>query len=219
MMIRTCSAWALAIGMSTMSVSAQAVLEPPVKTIECGKTEITGLVVAPKGDRILVLHSKGAELRDIESGKREADFAYNEDATSTVYYGAFNGNGEFVVLIGHAGTREVWDVKTGKQDREIRKYTAWMPDAIRTRELGLKKGNSPFDRYYQQMEAVHDGLVAHAEKDGAVVFTDADGNAVQTLKYPGNKDQHHRAPCLFHEGRFITGTDDGRVLFYDLVKR
>jgi WD40 repeat protein len=219
MMIRTRISLALAIGTCAMSATAQAVLEPPVMTMACGTTEITGLVVAPKGDRILVLHSKGAELRDMASGKRVADFPYNEDATSTVYYGAFNGNGEYVVLIGFGGTREVWDVKTGKQDKEIRKYTDWMPDAIRTRALGLKKGNTPFDRYYQQMEAEHGGLVAHAEKDGAVVFTDAEGNAVQTLAYPKNKDQHHRAPCLFHEGRFITGTDDGRVLFYDLVKR
>lgn len=49
-----------------------------------------------------------------------------------------------------------------------------------------------------------------------MVFTRKDGAAVQTLRFPENKDTHHRAPCLFHEGSFITGTDNGRVLFYTL---
>lgn len=208
----------IALACSTAISTAQVVLIPPAKTISVGKAEITGLVMAPKGDRILVLHSKGAELRDINSGKRVADFAYDEDGTSTVYYGAFNENGEYVVLIGYAGTREVWDVKTGEQDKMIARYK-WIPDAVRTKALGLKKSNSAFDRFYQQTTAERDGIMAHAEKDGAVVFTNAEGIAVQTLKCPENKDQHHRAPCLFHEGWFITGTDDGRVLFYDLVKR
>lgn len=209
----------LAVSCTASFAPAQVLLVPPVKTIRCEKAEITGVVVAPKGDRILVLSSKGAELRDLETGKRVVDFPYNEDGTSTVYHGAFNENGEFVVLIGFAGTREVWDVKTGKQDKEIRRYAAWIPDAIRTRGLGLKKGNSGFDRYYQQTEAKQGPIIAKAAKDGAVVFTDAEGNALQTLTFPENKDQHHMAPCLFHEGQFITGTDDGRVLFYDLVKR
>jgi hypothetical protein len=194
------------------------VTEPPTRTIDCGKAEITGLVVAPKGDRILVLKSDGAELRDLESGKRVKEFPYNEDGTSTVYYGAFNGNGEFIVLINYAGTREVWDVKTGKRDKMLAGYK-WIPDAIRTREMGLKKSNSDFDRFYQQSSAKEGNYTARADKDGAVVFTDAEGNAAQTLRFPENKDQHHRAPCLFWNGQFITGTDDGRVLFYDLVKR
>lgn len=208
---------AIAISCSVADAAAQVVLDPPVKTMECGKVEITGIVVAPKGDRILVLHSKGAELRDMDSGKRVADFNYDEDGTSTVYYGAFNENGEFVVLIGYAGTREVWDVKTGKEDKMIAPYK-WIPDAIRTREKGLSKRNSPFDRFYQQTEAKQDGITARADKEGSVVFINAEGNAVQTLYFPGNKDKHHLAPCLFHDGQFITGTDDGRVLFYDLAK-
>lgn len=206
-----------ALTCATLPTFAQAVVDPPVKTIECGKMEITGLVIAPKGDRILVLNSIGAELRDIDTGKRVAEFKYDEDGSSTVYYGAFNENGEYVVLIGFAGTREVWDVTTGKQDKMIARYR-WIPDAIRTRELGLKKSNSDFDRYYQQTRAEQNGLVAHADKNGSVIFTNAEGNAVQTLTFPKNKDKHHLAPCLFHDGRFITGTDDGRVLFYDLAK-
>lgn len=209
---------AIVVSGVSLQVSAQVVLVPPAKTINVGKQEVTCLAVAPKGDRILVGTSKGAELYDIEKGKRVASFAYDEDGSSVVYYAAFNENGEYVVLIGFAGTREVWDVKTGKQDKMIARYK-WIPDAIRTRELGLKKGNSDFDRFYQQPEAEHDGITARAGKNGDVVFIDVDGNAVQNLTYPENKDQHHLAPCLFHEGHFITGTDNGRVLFYDLAKR
>ncbi len=199
------------------AASAQVVMEPPARTINVGKAEVTSLAIAPKGDRILVGTDKGAELFDIVQGKRVAKFPYNEDGSTVVYHTAFNDNGEFVVLIGYAGTREVWDVKDGKQDKMINRHR-WIPDAIRTRDLGLKKGNSSFDRFYQQSEAEHNGIVAKADKDGTVVFTNADGDVVQKLVYATNKDQHHRAPCLFHDGQFITGTDDGRVLFYDLAK-
>jgi len=208
-----------AIGASLLvtTVNAQAVLDPPAKTIQGAKAEVTYLAIAPKGDRILICHAKGAELRDLDTGKRIADFAYDEDETSTVYYGAFNENGEYVVLIGFTGKREVWDVTTGKRDKNLALYK-WIPDAIRTKQLGLKLGNSAFDRFYQQAEATDGNLTAHALKDGAVSFTNADGNTVQTLSFPTNKDKQHLAPCLFWNGQFITATDDGRVLFYDLIK-
>ncbi len=207
------------LGALTLSISlnAQALLDPPAKTIKCNKAEATYLAIAPKGDRILVCNEKGAELRDIDTGKLIADFAYDEDGTSTVYYGAFNENGEYVVLIGYTGKREVWNVTTGKRDKNLALYK-WIPDAIRTREKGLKLGNSAFDRFYQQTEAKEGDLTAHAVKDGAVVFTAADGNAVQTLSFPDNKDKQHLAPTLFYNGQFITATDDGKVLFYNLVK-
>ena len=201
----------------SVTLNAQAVLDPPAKTIKCTKAEITYLAIAPKGDRILVCHEKGAELRDLDTGKLIADFAYDEDGTSTVYYGAFNENGEYVVLIGFTGKREVWDVKTGKRDKNLALYK-WIPDAIRTKQLGLKMGNSAFDRFYLQTEAKEGEFTAHAVKDGAVVFTAADGNAVQTLSFPENRDKQHLAPCLFHDGQFITATDNGKVLFYSLVK-
>lgn len=208
----------LALACSTLLAQAQVVLTPPAKTINVGKVEVTALAIAPKGDRILVGTTRGAELFDIESGKRVAKFPYDEDGSSIVYHVSFNDNGEWVVLIGYAGTRTLWNVKDGKQDKILSKHR-WIPDAVRTKEMGLKKGNSDFDRFYQQMEAQEGGITAKADKNGAVVFVDGDGNALQTLTYPENKDQHHRAPCLFHEGWFITGTDDGRVLFYDLVGR
>ena len=208
---------ALAIGLLTLQASAQVVLDPPAKVFELGKSQVTCFAIAPKGDRILVGTDKGAELRDLETGKRLVEFPYNEDGSTTVYHGAFNDNGEYVVLIGFAGTREVWDVKTGKQDKRLNMYK-WIPDAIRTRDLGLKKGNSNFDRFYQQGKAEHGDVAAHADKEGSVVFTDASGNALQTLTFPENKDKLYRAPCLFHDDKFITGTDNGRVLFYDLAK-
>lgn len=202
--------------MFTLQAPAQVVLEPPVKVIELGKCQVTCLAIAPKGDRILVGTDKGAELRNLETGKRVARFPYEEDGSTAVYHAAFNENGEFVVLIGFAGTREVWDVKTGKQDKRLSMYK-WIPDAIRTRDLGLKKGNSAFDRFYQQGKAEHGDVAAHADKAGAVVFTDAGGNALQTLTFPKNNDKLYWAPCLFHDNWFITGTDDGRVLFYVLA--
>ncbi|HQV38397.1 MAG: hypothetical protein IPO60_16500 [Flavobacteriales bacterium] len=208
---------ALALGLITLHASAQVVLDPPAKIIDLGKGQVTCLAIAPKGDRILMGTDRGAELRDLESGKRVAEFPYNENGSTTVYHGAFNDNGEYVVLIGFAGTREVWDVKTEKQDKRLAMYK-WIPDAIRTRDLGLKKGNSDFDRFYQQGKAEHGNVAAHADKEGTVIFTDPDGNALQTLAFPENKDKLYRAPCLFHDDKFITGTDNGRVLFYDLAK-
>lgn len=208
---------AIAPLIGSSALLAQVVAVPAAKTLTCAKSEVTMLAIAPKGDRILVATSDGAELRDIETGKRVAQFAYSESGSSTVYYCAFDPNGEYVVLIGFSGKREVWNVKTGKQDKDLAMHK-WIPDAIRTRDLGLKMNNSDFDRFYQQPVAEHGGHTATAGKDGSVVFTDSDGSVVQTLEFPENKDQHHRAPCLFHEDRFITGTDDGHVLFYTLLK-
>lgn len=208
---------AIATLIVSSSLLAQVVAVPAAKTLTCAKSEVTMLAIAPKGDRILVGTSFGAELRDIDTGKRVAQFNYSESGSSTVYYCAFNPNGEYVVLIGFSGKREVWNVKTGKQDKDLAVHK-WIPDAIRTRDLGLKMSNSDFDRFYQQAEADHGDHSATAGKDGCVVFTDSDGTVLQTLEFPGNKDQHHRSPCLFHEDWFITGTDDGHVLFYTLLK-
>jgi WD40 repeat protein len=199
-------------------VQAQVVLEPAERTIKCAKAEVTCLAVAPKGDRILVGTDKGAELMDITTGKRLQVFAFNQDESTAVYHCAFNDNGEYVVLIGGTGKREVWDVKDGKQQKVLNTHT-WIPDATRVRQMGLTMKNSHFDRFYQQSEAKQGEVTAKADKNGVVVFTNAEGATLQTLKFPENKDQHHRAPCLFTDDRFITGTDDGRVLIYALAAR
>lgn len=198
--------------------SAQVVLEPAAKTIKCSKAEVTCLAVAPKGDRILVGTDKGAELMDLNTGKRIHTFPFAQDKSTAVYHCAFNDNGEYVVLIGATGKREVWDVKSGEQDRTLVKH-GWIPDATRVKEMGLTIKNSLFDRFYQQSEAKQGDVTAKADKNGEVVFTDGSGAALQTLKAPLNKDQHHRAPCLFHDTWFVTGTDDGRVLLYTLASR
>jgi len=52
-------------------------------------------------------------------------------------------------------------------------------------------------------------------KYGSIVF-EKEGQVTWKLTYPETKDQHHRSPLLFWEEWFITGTDDGRVLFYAL---
>jgi len=200
---------------SFLFANAQAVLDPPARTIQLEKLEVTCLAIAPKGDRVLVGTSKGAYLHDLETGKKMLTFPFNEDESTTVYSVAFNDNGEYVVLIGFTGKRAVFDVKTGKQDKDLMNHR-WIPDPRALKAMGLVMGNSPFDRFYQQPEATHNGIRAKAEKNGAVIFTDATGAEVQRLTYAENKDQHHRAPCLFTESQFVTGTDNGRVLFYDL---
>lgn len=200
-------------GLATIIAQAQVVEIPAAKEIKCSKAEVTCLAISPKGDKILVGLDHGAELYDLESGRRTHTFKFSEDESNVVYYCAFNPNGEYVVLTGYSGKREVWDVKTGEQDREIAPHN-WIPDPRATKAMGLQASNSAFDRFYQQTEAGHGAVKAKAVKDGAVEFCDAEGNVMQKLVPPANKDQHHRAPCLFHEQWFITGTDDGRVLFY-----
>jgi hypothetical protein len=197
------------------ALCAQAVLEPAARTIQCTKAAVTCLAVSPKGDRLLVGLDDGADLIDLTTGKRQYHFAFDEDGSTAVYHAIFNENGEYVMLAGFTGKRRVFDVKTGEQDRNLAPFK-WLPNSLALKALGLKTGNSPFDRYYQQEEARRGEITAKADKDGSVVFTGADGAAVQTLSFPGNKDVHHRAPCLFHEGSFITGTDNGKVIFYTL---
>jgi hypothetical protein len=152
---------------------------------------------------------------DIETGKKVYHLPFNQDGSTIVYHAMFNDNGEYVMLAGFTGKRQLYDMKTGKEDRDLSPYR-WLPTSLDMKKLNLKIGNSPFDRYYQQASATHGDHTAKADKDGIVVFTDKDSKAVQTLKYPENKDQHHRAPCLFAGDHFITGTDNGQVLYYKL---
>lgn len=195
---------------------AQAVLEPVARTVQTDRTEVLFLAVAPKGDRLLVGTAKGADVVDIESGKRVFHLAFAEDDDEHVWYAQFNDNGEYVMLAGFTGKREIWDMKTGKKEGGNLSNFPWMPNSLAMKKLNLKVGNSPFDRYYQQETAQHGDITAKADKNGTVVFTGKDAAAIQTLLFPENKDQHHRAPCLFHDGRFVTGTDNGKVLFYTL---
>lgn len=203
----------LPLGLASFFAQAQVVDVPATKEIKCSKAEVTCLAVSPKGDKILVGLDHGAELYDLESGRKLYTYQFSEDESNVVYYCAFNPNGEFVVLTGYSGKREVWDVKSGKQDKEIAPHN-WIPDPRATKAMGLQASNSSFDRFYQQAEASHGSVKAKAVKDGVVEFSDAEGKVLQKLAPPANKDPHHRAPCLFHEQWFVTGTDDGRVLFY-----
>ncbi|MBK9760814.1 MAG: hypothetical protein IPO90_12790 [Flavobacteriales bacterium] len=197
------------------SAIGQAVLGTPVRTITCKKAEVNFLLLAPKGDRILVCTDKGAELMDLETGKRVFEFPFMEDNSTAVWYALFNDNGEYVMLAGFTGKREVYDLKTGKKDGELGRLK-WLPNSLAMKEIRLKMGNSPFDRYYQQETASHGEFNVKADKNGDVVFMDKEGAALQTISFPTNKDIHHHAPCLFTDSQFITGTDDGRVIFYTL---
>ena len=196
--------------------SAQAVLEPVTRTFQCEKAEVLLLVTAPKGDRILVGTSKGADVMDLVSGERVFHLEFMEDNSEAVYYALYNDNGEYVMLAGFTGKREIWDMKTGAKEGGNLANFPWMPNSLAMKKLNLKVGNSPFDRFYQQESAQLGEMTAKADKNGTVVFIGKDGAALQTLLFLENKDQQHRSPCLFQGPEFITGTDNGKVLFYTL---
>ena len=212
-MIRT--ALLVAFLLCTLVPRAQAVLEPVARTIKCAKAAVNCLVLAPKGDRILVGTEDGAELIDLATGKRVHLLAFNEDQSTEVWHAQFNENGEYVMLAGFTGKRAVYDLKTGQPDGRLARFT-WLPNSLAMKAIGLKVGNSPFDRYYQQESAQHGEITAKADKNGTIVFHDPKGAAIQKLTFPTTKDVHYRAPCLFTDTEFITATVDGRVLFYTL---
>ena len=195
--------------------SAQLAEGPAARTIGTAKAEITALAVSPKGDHLLVGLNKGAEIYDIVSGKKLLSLPYNEDGGTTVYYAAFNDNGEYVVLIGHSGKRVVYDVKTGKPELSLIQHR-WVPDPRAVKAMGLDMGNSLADRFYQQSQATYGEYVVRTGRNGTIEFVRED-KVTRKLEYPENKDQHHRAPLLIWEEWFITGTDDGRVLLYKLL--
>lgn len=194
---------------------AQVVDPTPARTIKTTKAEVVSMAVSPKGDQLLVGLNKGAELYDLESGKRVHAFPYSEDGGTAVYHVGFNDNGEFAVLIGHSGKRTVWGVKSGKQEKVISDHR-WVPDPRAVKAMGLDMKNSTFDRFYQQSELALAGHTARAGKHGLVEIIDVDGIVAQKLAFPENKDQHHRSPLYLWDGHLLVGTDDGRVLFYAL---
>ena len=197
------------------TLSAQVVNETPVLEIKGIKGEATALAISPKEDAILVGTTEGAALYDLEKGRKLHTFPFNEDGGTTCWRVAFNENGEYVLLIGFTGKRQVWDTKSGDQERVLAQHR-WIPTPGEVRAMGLVSDNSTVDRFYQQTEASEGDVTARAAANGSVEFVDAEGQVLQTLTFPENKDRHHRAPCLILGGRFYTGTDDGRVLVYEL---
>lgn len=204
------------IGFCVSAVISAQVAEAPTRTINVGKAEVTALAISPKGDQVLVGLNDGAVLIDLESGKKVHNFTYNEDGGTAVYHVGFNDNGEFAVLIGHSGKRTVWNVSSGKQEKVITPHR-WIPDPRQVKAMGLSMSNSTFDRFYQQTEVTVGGMTLRSAKNGAVEFVDADGKVDRTITFPENKDQHHRAPLLLWEGALLIGTDNGQVLFYNVL--
>lgn len=198
---------------TTALAHAQIVQTPAERTLRTTKAEVVCLAVAPKGDRLLVGLNKGAELIDIESGKKLLTIPYNEDGSMAVYHAAFNDNGEYAVLIGHSGKRVVYSTTSGKPQPSLQQHR-WVPDPRAVKAMGLDMSNSTFDRFYQQAELKDGDRLFRAVKDGVVEVTDAEGKVVQRLQFPENKDQHHRAPLLRWQDWLLVGADDGRVLFF-----
>lgn len=207
------SAIALLLAAYITPMAAQVVDATPVRTMRTTKAEVISFAISPKGDRLLVGLNKGAELYDLESGKRIHALPFNEDGGTAVYHVGFNENGEYLVLIGHSGKRVVYDVKKAEKI-PITTSMRWVPDPRAVKAMGLDMKNSNFDRFYQQAELPLEGATAKAGKHGLVEFVDAEGKVLQKLEFPENKDQHHRAPLLLLDGTLLVGTDDGRVLFY-----
>lgn len=198
-----------------LPLAAQVVALPAERTARTTKAEVVSLAIAPKGDRLIVGLNKGAEVIDLESGKKIFTLPYNEDGGTAAYYVAFNENGEYAVLIGHSGKRVVYSMKDGKPQPSLQQHR-WVPDPRATKAMGLDMSNSTFDRFYQQKELRDGAFTYRSVKDGAVEVIDAEGMTVQTISFPENKDQHHRAPLLRWQEWLLVGTDDGRVLFYRL---
>lgn len=198
---------------TTALAHAQIVQTPAERTLRTTKAEVVCLAVAPKGDRLLVGLNKGAELIDIESGKKLLTIPYNEDGSMAVYHAAFNDNGEYAVLIGHSGKRVVYSTTSGKPQPSLQQHR-WVPDPRAVKAMGLDMSNSTFDRFYQQAELKDGDHLFRAVKDGVVEVTDAEGKVIQRLQFPENKDQHHRAPLLRWQDWLLVGADDGRVLFF-----
>jgi len=197
-------------------VAAQTVSEAPSRTIKTGKAAVTAFAIAPKGDRVLVGTNNGAILHEIESGKKLYAFPYGEDGATAVYHVGFNDNGEFVVLIGPSGKRTVWSAAHGAQEKVITPHR-WIPDPRAVKAMGLEMSNSAFDRFYQQTEVKIGEVTVRAAKKGVVEFVGTDGKVSRTITFPENKDQHHQAPLLVWENFLLIGTDDGRVLFYEVL--
>lgn len=198
----------------TISMMAQVLPATPARTIRTAKAEVVALAMAPKGDRVLVGTSNGAELIDLEKGKRIHAFPYAADGGTVVYHVSFNANGEKVVLIGHSGKRTVWSTVNGEEEKVLRE-NLWIPEATQVRAMGLDMKNSTFDRFYQQTQVEHAGHIYRAGAKGAVEVV-KDDKVVQLITVAENKDQHHRAPLLIHDDQLLVGTDDGRILFYPL---
>ncbi|MBL0127811.1 MAG: hypothetical protein IPP83_10205 [Flavobacteriales bacterium] len=204
---------AFAIVVALQTASAQVVVDPPERTIRTTKAEVVSMVISPKGDRILVGLDKGAELYDLETGKKIHSYPYNEDGGTAVYHVAFNENGEYVLLIGHSGKRVVWGVKGDRPEPSLQQHR-WVPDPRAVKAMGLDMSNSTFDRFYQQQQLKIGDHTVQSGKNGMVEVLDPKGESIQKLDPGANKDQHHRAPLLRWEEWLLTGTDDGRVLFY-----
>ncbi len=207
---------AVAVTAAAPLVPAQAVKSPAERTLRASKAEIACIAVAPKGDRLLVGLNKGAELIDLETGKKLLTIPYNEDGSMAVYHVAFNENGEYVLLIGHSGKRVVYHAVSGKPQPSLQQHR-WVPDPRAVKAMGLDMSNSTFDRFYQQAELKDGDRLFRAVKDGAVEVIDAEGQVIQRLEFPENRDHHHRAPLLRWQEWLLVGTDDGRVLFYRVL--
>ena len=204
---------ALCFLVSVQTSSAQVVVDPSERTIRVSKAELVSMAISPKGDRILVGLDKGAELYDLETGKKIHSYPYNEDGGTAVYHVAFNDNGEYVLLIGHSGKRVVWGVKSDRPEPSLQQHR-WVPDPRAVKAMGLEMSNSTFDRFYQQSQVSIGDHTLRTGKNGVIEVLDAKGVSIQKLEQPTNTDQHHRAPLMLWQEWLLSGTDDGRVLFY-----
>lgn len=167
-----------------VSLNAQAVLEPVTRTMQCEKAEVLFLTVAPKGDRHTGRHFQGGRCDGPRLWQACLPSGLHEDNSPAVYYALFNDNGEYVMLAGFTGKREIWDMKKGGKEGGNLSNFSWMPNSLAMKKQNLKIGNSPFDRFYQQESAQNGDITAKADKNGVISFIGKDGASVQTLLFP-----------------------------------
>lgn len=190
------------------------------KEIKGLKDNVICIAVSPKGDKMVVGFSEYAALFDLNKGKKIHVFKHAEGGATSVNYVDFSPNGEFVITVGLNGKRQIWRVEDGKEEIDLGKHHDWLlePKFIKEK-LGLKVGNSEFDTYYCQKNAMVPGtnIYAYAMKGGVVKFKDnSTEKELKEIKLECNKNILHYPPVYFFGPKklFITGDDNGTIFVY-----
>lgn len=206
---------------------AQVVEKDPYMTFNCSKSPVFYISLSPKGNVAAIGLMEYAELWDIDKQKRMAILKHEpREGGKTVNYIKFNDNGEYVCTVDYKGKRQVWDVKTGKLDKDIKTHNKWIPDPKSLRsEFEFKINNSDFDRYYVQQESKHPNsanIIAKTTKKASIEFHNTtDGAIEQEITFENLRDRQHRPPVYFDDfgSFFATGSDQGEVRFYKIASR
>lgn len=202
----------------TVSLNAQVVSSEPEQEFKC-KGQIFVLGVNATGDKLIAGMDDGAQVFDMNSGKKLHDLEFEDNRhDNTVFYLAFDETGRYCAGVGRYGYRVVWDLETG-EEIESNNNMHWLPTSQDAKNLGLSTKNADTDFPYQQTEATvpgDDDKLATA-RGGKIEFYSTDAEkVVQTLKIEGTKTSALLPPIFFDGEYLVTGTDAGTIGFYKL---